>query len=89
MEEYIMPNGSMLTSVLVGIAGILIGILVMRILGNAGLDRARNQAQSILDESNAKAENILRQADLDGKQQVYEMTLQAERELKAQRSKVQ
>ena len=84
-----MPNGSMLTSVLVGIAGILIGILVMRILGNAGLDRARNQAQSILDESNAKAETILRQADLDGKQQVYEMTLQAERELKAQRSKVQ
>ena len=84
-----MPYGNMLTSVLVGIVGILIGVLIMKALGKAGLDQARNQAQSILDESNAKAETILRQADLDGKQQIYEMTLQAERELKAQRNKVQ
>ena len=76
-------------TILAGIVGIAIGVILMMIAGKAGLDRAKNQAQSILEESKAKAENIVRQANLDGKQQVYEMNLQAERELKDQKNKIQ
>ncbi len=76
-------------TILAGIVGIAIGIILMMIAGKAGLDRAKNQAQSILEESKAKAENIVRQANLDGKQQIYEMNLQAERELKDQKNKIQ
>ncbi len=78
-----------LAAILAGVVGIVIGVIAMRIAGSAGLDRARIQAQTILDESNAKADNIVRQATLEGKQQVYEMKLQAEKELKEQRNKVQ
>ncbi|MBR2825091.1 MAG: ribonuclease Y [Solobacterium sp.] len=76
-------------TILAGIVGIAIGVILMMIAGKAGLDRAKNQAQSILEESKAKAENIVRQANLDGKQQVYEMNLQAEKELKDQKNKIQ
>jgi peptidoglycan biosynthesis protein MviN/MurJ (putative lipid II flippase) len=63
-------NG-LLIAILAGIVGIAIGIAVMTVMSRTGLDKAKNEAQSILDESNAKAENIVRQANLDGKQQVY------------------
>ncbi len=78
-----------LSAILAGVVGIVIGIVIMKMASSAGLDRAKLQAQTILDESNAKAENIVRQAELDGKQQVYEMKERAERELKGQRNKIQ
>ena len=87
MEDSSM-NG-LLIAILAGIVGIAIGIAVMTVMSRTGLDKAKNEAQSILDESNAKAENIVRQANLDGKQQVYEMKLQAEKELKSQRDRLQ
>ena len=62
-------------TILAGIVGIAIGIILMMIAGKAGLDRAKNQAQSILEESKAKAENIVRQANLDGKQQIHFINL--------------
>ena len=80
---------SVLISILAGIVGIAIGIAVMTVMSRNGLDAAKKEAQSILEESNAKAENIVRQATLDGKQQVYEMKMQAEKELKSQRDRLQ
>ena len=71
------------------IAGVVIGIVIMLIAGKMGLDRAKEQSQNILDEANSKAETAVRQASLDGKQQVYEMKLQAEKEIKNQRDKIQ
>lgn len=76
-------------AILAGIAGIAVGIIIMIIAGKMGLDRAREKSQDILDEANSKAEATVRQANLDGKQQVYEMKLQAEKELKDQRNKIQ
>lgn len=78
-----------LLAILAGVIGIVIGIVFMTILNKAGLDRAKTQAQSILDESKAKADNIIRQANLEGKQQAYDMKTQAERELKDQRNRIQ
>ena len=78
-----------LVSVIAGIVGIIVGIFIMWILGKNGLDRNQTRSKYIIDEANSKAETIVRQANLDGKQQVYEMKLQAEKELKDQRAKVQ
>lgn len=71
------------------IVGIAIGAILMKIAGKMGLDRSSEMSQSIIDEANSKAETIVRQANLDGKQQVYEMKLQAEKEIKDQQDKIQ
>ena len=76
-------------AIFAGIVGIFVGIGIMLIAGKMGLDRAREKSQDILDEANSKAETTVRQANLDGKQQVYEMKLQAEKELKSQRDRIQ
>lgn len=76
-------------AILAVFVGIVVGVVIMIIVGKAGLDRARVEAKSILEESKSLAENEKRQANLDGKQQVYEMKLQAEKELKDQRNKIQ
>lgn len=76
-------------TILAVFVGIVVGVVIMIIAGKAGLDRARVEAKSILEESKSQAENEKRQANLDGKQQVYEMKLQAEKELKDQRNKIQ
>ncbi len=81
--------GSTWIAVLFGVFGIVIGFIVRAAMSKAGLDKAEVKAQALLEESNSKAENIVRQANLDGKQQVYEMKLQAEKELKDQRNKIQ
>ena len=62
------------------IAGIVVGVILMWIAGKMGLDRNKEKSQGIIDEANSKAETMIRQANLDGKQQVYEMKLQAEKE---------
>ena len=84
-----MPNGLPIPSIIAGVVGLLLGIIIMLIAGKTGLDRSKTQSQSILDEATSKAETITRQAELDGKQQVYEMKLQAEQEIKGQKDKLQ
>ena len=76
-------------AIFAGIVGVIAGIVMMYIAGRLGLDRAKQKSQDILDEANSKAETLVRQANLDGKQQVYEMKLQAEKEIKSQRDKLQ
>ncbi len=79
---------TMWTAIFAGIVGIVIGVGIMVLAGKAGLDRAKEKSRDILDEANSKAETAIRQANLDGKQQVYEMKLQAEKEIKGQRDKI-
>ena len=80
--------GNLGTAIFAGIVGVMIGIGIMLIAGKLGLDRAKEKSRDILDEANSKAETAVRQANLDGKQQVYEMKLQAEKEIKSQRDRL-
>ncbi|MEG0564566.1 Rnase Y domain-containing protein, partial [Anaerorhabdus sp.] len=77
------------SSILSGIIGVLLGILIMFALGKLGLNREKQKAKLLVEESSSKAESILRQAALDGKQQVYELKLQAEKELKERKAEIQ
>ncbi|MCI5773868.1 MAG: ribonuclease Y [Erysipelotrichaceae bacterium] len=79
---------NILISILIGICGIVLGIVLMMILGKAGVSKSKIQAQNILDEANSKADGIMRQATLDGKQQIYELKLEAEKEIKQKMQEV-
>ena len=78
-----------LISIIAVVAGVVIGIVIMKISNKAGLDQAVAKSKSILEEANAKAETTVRQAEIEGKQQIFEMKQQAEKELKSQKDKVQ
>jgi len=80
---------NVLIPVLACIAGIVIGIVVMTVLSRAGLDQAKTEAQSILEDSKAKAEIAARQAELDGKQKVEEIKRKADQDIQRQRDKLQ
>ena len=69
-------------------AGIICGIIIMIIAGKIGVSNARQQSQEILEEAKSKADTTVKQALLDGKQQVYEMKLEAEKQLKEQQDKI-
>ena len=79
------PN---VTSVLFGLLGLVIGILVMFVLNQTSLNRAKKQAQNVLDEAENKAKSTLKQAVLDGKTQVYDLKLQAEKEIKEKKQEL-
>ena len=79
----------MLNPILLVAIGAAVGIVIMVVINQAGLDRSKAQSKQILEEANLKAETITRQATLDGKQQLYELKLQAEKELKEQRAQAQ
>ncbi len=84
------PQHSPILTGLVGtVIGILVTLLFVWLMDRAGLRRAKEESKDILEEANSKAETAVRQANLDGKQQVYEMKLQAEKELKDQRNRIQ
>lgn len=75
-------------SILSGIAGFAIGIIIMIMLSKLGLNRDQQKASLILEEAAIKSENMVRQAVLDGKTQVYELKLAAEKEIKDRRNEV-
>jgi len=75
-------------SLLSGIAGFAIGIVIMIMLSKLGLNRDQQKARLIMEEAAIKSENMVRQAVLDGKTQVYELKLAAEKEIKDRRSEV-
>lgn len=79
---------SFIPAIFAGIVGVLIGIGIMVLAGKTGLDQAKVKSQEILEEAKSKAETAVRQANLDGKQQVYDMKLKAEKELEGQKNKL-
>jgi len=83
------PNPQVSTSLLFGVVGLLIGILIMWTLSHLGLNKDKQKAQAILQEAENEAKNTVKQAVLDGKTQVYDLKLQAEKEIKERRNEVQ
>ncbi|MBR0385785.1 MAG: ribonuclease Y, partial [Erysipelotrichaceae bacterium] len=67
---------------------LLIGIAVMWVLSKMGLNKNQQKADLIIKEATIEAENVKRQAILDGKNASYELKLQAEKEIKKHRQEV-
>ena len=68
--------------------GIVVGIIIMIIISKMGLNKNQQKAELIIKEANIEAENVKRQAVLDGKNAAYELKLQAEKEIKKHRQEV-
>ena len=68
--------------------GLVVGALAIFLYNSAIGKNAKKEAQKILDEANNQAKNTVKQAVLDGKTQVYDLKLQAEKEIKEKRSEV-
>ncbi len=77
-----------LASVLSGIVGFTIGIILMVIFSKLGLNRDQQKAKLILDEAASRADTTVRQAVLEGKTQAYELKLAAEKEIKERRGEI-
>ncbi len=78
-----------ISSILFGIGGFVGGIVIMVVLSKVGLTRAELKAQTILADAERQAETNVRQSVLDGKSQVYELKLEAEKEVKQRRNEIQ
>ena len=85
---------NVIVPVIAGVAGIVIGIIIMTISNKSGLSRSKTEAQTILDESKAKAEtiisesqtkadNIVSQAKIDAQQKTFEAKEKADAQLKS------
>lgn len=83
-----MPR-DILFSVLAGISGFALGLIVMVLVSKLGLNRNQQKASLLIDEANIKADNLVRQAVLEGKTQAYELKLAAEKEVKERRQEIQ
>ena len=69
--------------------GLVVGALAFMLFNSAIGKNAKKEAQKILDEANNQAKNTVKQAVLDGKTQVYDLKLQAEKEIKEKKSEIQ
>lgn len=78
-----------LTSIIFGLLGLAIGICIMLLASRMGLNRDKQKAKLVLEEAENKAKNTIKQAVLDGKTQVYDLKLQAEKEIKERRNELQ
>jgi len=83
-----MGNGNM-SSILFGIVGLVIGAIAAYVVNSMVKGSAKAEAKKVLEEANNQAKNTVKQAVLDGKTQVYDLKLQAEKEIKEKRSELQ
>ena len=70
------------------IIGLVVGAALILLYNSATGKNAKKKKKKILDEANNQAKNTVKQAVLDGKTQVYDLKLQAEKEIKEKRSEV-
>ena len=70
------------------IIGLVVGAVLVFGYNSAIGSNAKKQAQKVLEEANNQAKNTVKQAVLDGKTQVYDLKLQAEKEIKEKKSEV-
>jgi len=70
------------------IIGLVLGALLIVVYYSAIGRSAKKEASKVLEEANNQAKNTVKQAVLDGKTQVYDLKLQAEKEIKEKKSEI-
>ena len=82
------PTMQIVLPIICGVAGLLIGAALIFFIPFFKKQRANNKAQKIIRDAEIKAEHITKNAQLDGKQAVYEMKQEADKEIKERKSEV-
>ena len=70
------------------VLAVLAGMLIMRVIYSLNISKANVNAAKIIEDANTKADNLVKEAILDGKNQAYELKLEAEKEIKAKKKEV-
>ena len=73
-----MENNPVLFSIISGIVGVLVGVVVMMAASKLGLNRSKQQADLMLEEARSKADST----------QAYELKLEAEKEIKSRKAEL-
>ena len=68
----------MLESLAYVLLGIVLGLILNYVLNKMHITKVSTEAQKIIEDANAKADNIVKEATLDAKTQAYEYKLEAE-----------
>jgi ribonucrease Y len=68
--------------------GGIIGVVAMYFFPLSGIKKAQGRAQRITKEAEVKAEQLIRNAQLDAKTNAYEMKVEAEKELKEKKQEI-
>lgn len=71
-----------------GIIGLAVGLGIMVMYSKAGLNKDQQKAEQILQKAESDADAKLKQALLDGKTQVHDMKVEAEKEIKERKQEV-
>lgn len=79
---------SFLLPLILGIAGIILGILLARFVNFLGYDQAKKKAKKVAKEAEVKAEQLLRNAQLDAKTHAYELKVEVEKEIKERKQEI-
>ena len=74
--------------IIAGVAGLLLGAAVILFVPIFKKQRANKAAQKIIRDAEIKAEHIAKNAQLDGKQAVYEMKQEANKEIHERKQEV-
>ena len=77
-----------LIGILCAVLGILVGAAIVFFVPFFRKQRANNKAQKIIREAEIKAEHLAKNAQLDGKQVVYEMKQEADKEIKERKAEI-
>ncbi len=94
MDSIILMDSIMLsemsaTVVLVGVIGLIAGVIVTffttKAMGNSKIQLAEQQSKTILSEAQSKADNFMKTAELDAKDQAMKLKDEAEKEFSAKR----
>lgn len=70
------------------VLAIAVGMIVMKLIHSLNISKANVSAAKIIEDANSKADNLIKEAILDGKNQAYELKLEAEKEIKAKKKEV-
>ena len=70
------------------VLAIALGMGVMKLIHSLNISKANVSAAKIIEDANSKADNLIKEAILDGKNQAYELKLEAEKEIKAKKKEV-
>ena len=74
--------------IVAAVAGLVVGAALIFFIPLFKKQRANSKAQKIIRDAEIKAEHIAKNAQLDGKQVVYEMKQEADKEIKERKSEV-
>ncbi len=70
------------------VLAVAVGMFIMKIIYSLNISKANVSAAKIVEDANTKADNLVKEAILDGKNQAYELKLEAEKEIKAKKKEV-